>query len=175
MTEHRQELGWGVWAAASTHPHKERLAQANLEAQGFQTYCPMIRKQVRHARRLDEVLRPLFPGYVFIRFDPRMTQWRPILSTIGVRTLIRFGDTIGVLPRNFVEDLRIREEKGAIPPPRARDHYAAGERVRMREGPFDGVIATVLASDDKDRLLVLMELLRRGVRVKVSIEDVVPA
>jgi len=174
MTEHREDLQSGVWIAATTHHFKEMLAVENLCAQGFQTYCPMIRKNVRHARRLREVLRPLFPGYVFIRFDPLTTQWRPILSTIGVRTLIRFGDRIGVLPKNFVEDLRIREEQGAIPMPRARDHYAAGERVRMREGPFDGVIATVLAADDKDRLLVLMDLLKRGVRVKVSIDDVVP-
>jgi transcriptional antiterminator RfaH len=174
MTEHREEIQPGMWIAATTHHFKEALATENLRAQGFQTYCPMIRKRVRHARRQSEVLRPLFPGYVFIRFDPLSTQWRPILSTIGVRTLIRFGDKIGVLPPNFVENLRIREDHGAIPLPRARDHYAAGERVRMREGPFDGVIATVLAAEDKDRLLVLMDLLKRGVRVKVSIDDVVP-
>ena len=175
MTEHSDILQTGAWVAASTHQFKERLAIANLEAQGFQAYCPMIRKQVRHARRLREVLRPLFPGYVFIRLDPARTQWRPILSTIGVRNLIRFGDRFGVLPRNFVEDLRIHEENGAIPVPRARDHYAAGERVRLREGPFDGVIATVLSGEDNDRLLVLMDLLKRGVRVRVSIDDVVPA
>ncbi len=175
MSEHRMDNQSGAWIAASSHHYKERLALDNLTAQGFQAYCPMIRKRVRHARRLSEVLRPLFPGYVFIRLEPHKTQWRPILSTIGVRTLIRFGDRLGVLPKNFIEDLRIHEADGAIPLPRPREHYNPGERVRLRDGPFDGLAATVLVAGDKDRLLVLMDLLKHGVRVNISIDDVVPA
>ena len=165
----------GTWIAASTHQFKEAIAIANLERQGFHAYCPMIRRNVRHARRLREVLRPLFPGYVFIRIAPQHQQWRPILSTIGIRALVRFGDQLGIMPRGFVEGLHAREEEGVVPMPRFREQYATGERLRFREGPFEGLIATVLKCEENDRLLVLLDLLKQSVRVRVPIENVVPA
>lgn len=164
-----------TWVAASTHAHKEPLAITNLERQGFHAYCPMVKRRVRHARKLREVLRPLFPGYVFIRIDLNRDQWRPIMSTIGVRNLIRFGDRLGVLPAAFVESLLARESDGAITLLPAKTEYRPGEKVRLREGPFEGLVATVLTASDCDRLLLLMDLLKRSVRVKVSIEDVIPA
>ena len=54
------------WAAVNTQPHREQVAHANLERQGFVTYCPVVRRRRSHARRVDEVLRPLFPGYLFV-------------------------------------------------------------------------------------------------------------
>jgi len=168
------EAAGGSWVAVSTHHFKETVAVANLERQGFVAYCPMIRKSIRHARRLREVLRPLFPGYVFIRLDLHRDQWRPVLSTVGVRHLIRFGDRLGVLPEAFVEGLLEREEGGVVPIPRYRESYRPGEKLRFRDGPFEGLIATVLNCETNDRLLVLIDMLRQSVRVRTPIEDVVP-
>ena len=163
------------WIVASTHPHREKLALDNLSRQGFHAYCPRIRKRIRHARRLKQVLRPLFPGYVFIRLNPEFQQWRSIGSTFGVRNLIRFGERPGTVPDQFVAGLLTTEADGAVTMPRARDSYEPGEKVRMREGPFDGLIATVLSAGERERIVVLMDLLRRSVRVRVSIDEVVPA
>jgi transcriptional antiterminator RfaH len=165
----------GNWIVASTQPHREQVALANLSRQGFRAYCPRIRKRVRHARRLQEVLRPLFPGYVFIRLNPELEQWRSIGSTLGVRNLIRFGERPATVPGEFVTGLVATEEDGAVALPRARDSYLPGEKVRMREGPFDGLIATVLSAGECDRIVVLMDFLRRSVRVRISINEVVPA
>lgn len=170
-----RNVAYRIWVAASTHQGKEPVALANLKNQGFPAYCPMIRKRTRHARRQREVLRPLFPGYLFIRLDPLRDQWRPILSTIGIRTLIRFGDRFGIVPQGFVESLQAREEDNAVPLPRPRDNYAPGEQVRLREGPLEGIVASVLHCDEGARLTLLMDLLCREVTVKASIDGVVPA
>jgi transcriptional antiterminator RfaH len=58
------------WVAVNTHPHRERFALDNLRRQDFGAYCPMIRKRIRHARRTQDVLRPLFPSYLFVEVDP---------------------------------------------------------------------------------------------------------
>ncbi len=163
------------WIVASTHPHKELIALDNLERQGFKVYCPKIRKRISHARRLHQVIRPLFPGYIFIRLNPEYQQWRSIGSTFGVRNLIRFGDRPGTVPDQFVERLRATEQQGVVAVPSARDSYRPGEKVRLREGPFEGLIATVLAVSECDRVVVLMDLLRRSVRVRLAINEVVPA
>lgn len=167
---------WGqTWVAAGTHPHKEPTAITNLVRQGFEAYCPMIRKRWRHARKVREVLRPLFPGYVFIAIDQTQQRWRPILSTVGIRTLVRFGDTLGVLPHRFVESLRSYENDGAVSICYPPSSYAPGDRVRLCDGPFEGVIATVLSVEEHARLQILMHLLNRGVRVRVSANSVAPA
>ena len=79
----------GGWAVVNTQPHRETIALENLERQDFRAYCPVIRKRVRHARRSLDLLRPLFPGYLFAQVT--LDRWRPILSTYGVRSLVRCG------------------------------------------------------------------------------------
>ncbi len=157
------------WIVVNTHPHKEATAITNLANQGFGTYCPLVRKQVRHARKTRSVLRPLFPGYVFVD-TPNETSWRPVLSTFGVRTLVRSGDQPSRLDARFIEALRAREADGVIVAPAMP--YAAGQKIRIAEGPFDGTVATIIALDEKDRLVVLMELLNRPVRVHVDARNV---
>jgi transcriptional antiterminator RfaH len=162
------------WIAASTHPHKESTAISNLLRQGFEAYCPLIRRRWRHARKVQEVLRPLFPGYVFVAVNPTQ-RWRPILSTVGIRTLVRFGDSLGILPSRFVESLRSHEIEGAVSLYSRPSSYEPGDQVRLCEGPFEGLIATVLAVEDHARLQILMHLLNRGVRVRVPANSVAPA
>ena len=97
------------WAAVNTQPHREALAIEHLQRQNFECYCPMVRKSVRHARKQHEVLRPLFPGYLFVAIDPDIHRWRPILSTIGVRTLVRCGERLAMLGAEFIDALKARE------------------------------------------------------------------
>ncbi len=163
------------WIVASTHTHKEHVALDNLARQGFSAYCPKIRKRIRHARRLQQVVRPLFPGYIFIQLDPEREQWRSIGSTFGVRNVIRFGERLGTVPDQFVSRLHATEEEGVVALPSARDAYNPGEKVRLREGPFEGIIATVMAATECDRVIVLMDFLRRSVRVRLALNEVVPA
>jgi transcriptional antiterminator RfaH len=162
------------WVAASTHPHKESTAISNLLRQGFEAYCPLVRRRQRHARKVQQVLRPLFPGYVFVSVDPTQQHWRPILSTIGIRTLVRFGDSLGLLPARFVETLRSHEIEGAVSLGCSSLSYAPGDKVRLCEGPFEGLIATVLGVEDHKRLRILMQLLNRGVTVRVAAHSVAP-
>ncbi|WP_414464656.1 transcription termination/antitermination NusG family protein [Hyphomicrobium sp. DY-1] len=60
----------------------------HLRNQGYEVYVPVLRKQIRHARQVREVLRPLFPGYLFARLTHSTMRWRPILSTVGVRSVV---------------------------------------------------------------------------------------
>jgi transcriptional antiterminator RfaH len=158
------------WVAINTHPHREHIAVENLVRQNFDVYCPRELKRVRHARRVQDVLRPLFPGYVFAEVTPDLTQWRPILSTYGVRAVIRFGDRPAFVDNGFIEGLRAREVDGAISKPTTP--YRVGQDVRLSGGPFDGLIATIIEMGDKDRLVLLTSLLSQNVRLKVTATNV---
>lgn len=161
-----------VWLVATTHPHSEAIAVENLVRQGFAPYCPMIRKRRSHARKVDSVLRPLFPGYVFVQLASDGPRWRPILSTTGVRTLVRFGDEPATLDHRFIARLKAREEDGAVVRPAVP--YQVGQDVQIEGGPFDGLVARILSLDDKDRIVVLLEVMNRGVRARLDSRQVSP-
>lgn len=150
----------------NTHPHKEPLALDNLKRQEFRPYCPMVRKRVKHGRRYEDVLRPMFPGYVFVQIAPDREVWRPLLSTYGVRRLIRFGERPALLADGFVQALQAREIEGAISCP--SNHVKVGDRIVLAGGAFDGLVATILSMDEKSRLIVLLDMLNRPVKVKVE-------
>jgi transcriptional antiterminator RfaH len=160
----------GAWVVVNTQPHRERIALDNLLRQEFRAYCPLMRKRVTHARRTQDVLRPLFPSYLFVQVEPGQ-RWRAILSTIGVRTLVRCGEQPGTITDGFIDSLKAREIEGAIIRP--ANPYKIGQQVRVTGGAFDGLVATIIEMDERDRLVVLMAMLNQSVNVKLSSHQVV--
>lgn len=155
-----------AWVAVNTQANREAVACENLERQDFEVYCPRLRKRIRHARKAHDVLRPMFPGYLFVKVHAHLRHWRPIRSTLGVRSVIGCGDNVSFLDPTFVEALKAREIEGAIAKPASP--YRIGQQIRMAGGPFDGLIGTIIEMSDRDRLTVLMDLLNG--RVKVSVD-----
>jgi transcriptional antiterminator RfaH len=155
-----------AWVAVNTQAHRESIAAQNLERQEFEVYCPRLLKRVRHARKARDVLRPMFPGYLFVRVDSDLQRWRPIRSTIGVRSVVSCGDRLSVLNGTFIANLKAREIDGIIVKPDSP--FQIGQQIRMAGGPFDGLIGTIIEMDEKERLTVLMDLLNG--RVKVNVE-----
>ena len=167
MSDETSEIAWAV---VNTHVHKESLALRNLDRQGFMAYCPMMAKRIRHARKFSEVYRPLFPGYVFVALNPAKDQWRPILSTFGVRNLIRRGERPSFLEPAFIEALKAREMEGLIARP--SNDLAPGQEVQLSAGYFDGLTATILELNANERVTVLLNLLNGQVRAKVPVANV---
>lgn len=169
-----------AWLVVQTHPGKEGLALENLERQSFVPYCPMVRRAPSRRVRGQALgkspgkspVKPLFPGYVFVETSSEHHAWRPILSTYGVRTLIRFGSRIASVDPRFIDALRGREVGGLVCVPDAP--YAVGDRITICGGPFDGVVATILSMSEKDRLIVLMDILSRPVKVRITAAQAEP-
>ena len=68
------------WYVVHTQPHAEDKAIFNLRRQGFETYLPKYLRTRRHARRTEQVARPLFPRYLFVALDLAVQPWRAIQS-----------------------------------------------------------------------------------------------
>jgi transcriptional antiterminator RfaH len=168
----RFEAGPYAWIVVNTHPHREKVALEHLGRQRFEAYCPMLLKRRSHARRVTTVLRPLFPSYLFVRMSSELRGWRPILSTYGVRTVARAGDKLSFLDDGFIKTLKAREVDGAIARPATP--FEIGQKVCISSGPFDGIVATIVEMDEKDRLVVLLDLLSRSIKVKLGNACVAP-
>jgi transcription antitermination factor NusG len=163
--------GAGVWYVATTHARKERLAADQLAAQGFRTFCPLMRKTVRHARRETRVLAPVFPGYVFVSLDPDRGRWRSIDGTRGVGALVKDADgPLPVRPAAMRTLLGSVDAQGVLevePPLRP------GGSGRLKSGPLAGQLGMIESLDGAGRVRLLVTLLGRRTRVAVPVGDVV--
>jgi transcriptional antiterminator RfaH len=93
-------------------------------------------------------------------------RWRPILSTLGVRLVVRNGEEPSLLSGDVVAALKARETDGVIA--RSASPREIGDRVCLAYGPFEGIAGEIIALGDKDRLVMLMTLLNRPIKVTVS-------
>lgn len=153
------------WYVAQTQQRSEERARINLERQGFRTYLPRYRRTRRHARRCDVVRVPLFPGYIFIELDPKHAPWRSINGTFGVARLVCHGAEPAAVPQGIVEQLTAREnDEGLIPveaPP-----FRRGERLRIISGAMADCLGLFERMADRDRVILLLDLLGQKVRVE---------
>ncbi len=160
-----KEAGQRGWIALYTKPNEEMTAVANVERQGYQAYCPLVMRRRSHARNVDFVRRPLFPCYAFVKLSEHNAQWRVLLSTRGVRTVVRFGERLGFMPEGFVEQLQAFEEAGMLRHATA-PRFVPGDAVQVIGGPFRDIIAEVLSVSENDRVWLLLEIMGRAVRIQ---------
>ena len=142
------------WYVAQLKPNGFYRAQLNLIRQGFECFMPMREVTVRHARKLSVGLRPVFPGYIFIKIGLDDADWRKINSTLGVNRLISFhGGRPAQIPDALMEGfMACCDDQHMLKP---ISDWKTGEKARLIAGPFADFIGQVeeLVSGDRVRLL----------------------
>ncbi len=158
------------WYAVNALPQQEVRADRNLRRQGFYTWLPLYRRVRKHARRVDNVFAPLFPGYLFVRLDPEVERWRSINGTFGVIRLLCNGDIPLAVPDGLVETImQRRDESGLVA--LATRRLAVGNAVKVAFGSFAQLEGLVQEMPGRDRVIVLLNLLGRKVRASVPFTD----
>ena len=161
------------WFVVQTQPHAEEKARQHLCNQNIDCYLPRYRRMVRHARRQKMTLRPLFPGYLFVRLDPEECRWRSINGTVGVRRILTDGDMPLPINDRVIAEIRSREdENGAV---KLRPSFARGQSIRLLQGPLAEVEGLFDEVRDQNRVYLLITLLGRQVRIQAPAELVVAA
>lgn len=153
------------WLVVCTKPNQEEVAVENIERQELEAYCPMILRRRSHARRVEMVRRPLFPSYAFVRLPAEKPQWRSLLATRGVLTVVRFNNQPGFMPRGLVEQLRSYEQRNLLQR-MTISTFEPGTQVRVKDGPFHDYIAEVLSADERGRIWLLLEIMGQTVRLQ---------
>jgi transcriptional antiterminator RfaH len=156
------------WYVVNTKAREEPKASFNLKRQGFNSYLPQYKKTRRHARRMDTVLAPLFPKYLFIEFDLDLESWSSINSTAGVKKLIMFGSLPATLPSELVEEIRTREDVEGVVSLSQYLKIKQGDQVTINSGAFNEHRGIFECQDDDKRIIILLKLMGRDVRVRLA-------
>ncbi len=160
------------WFAVATQPSRENLAIAQLRRQNFNSFLPLRRKTVRHARKTSEVCAPLFPGYLFVSFNEN-AKWRSVNGTPGVRHLVSAGERPLPLPPGFVETLLERSDASGLV--NFSSTLTPGDKVVVLSGPFAEQIGLLEAADGNGRVRILIELFSTSTPVQMPASNLMLA
>src|SRR5437764_10707980 len=91
------------WFALGVKPRYDKAVARMLENKGFEPCLPLYKKRHRYGARCKVSELPLFPGYVFCRFN--VLTRLPILTTPGVTQILGTGNTPIPLSENEIVSL----------------------------------------------------------------------
>ena len=151
------------WFILQFKPNAHYQANKNLNQQGFETFLPLHDTTSRRSSRFINTSKPLFPGYMFIKFDRAESKWHKINSTYGVSRLITFNSILKSIPTIFVDHLMKRYDlSGKLVP---IQKLKKGDHVTVLKGPFANFIATVEKHEADRRIWILMDLMGRKTKI----------
>jgi transcriptional antiterminator RfaH len=146
------------------------IAETNLKRQNFETFLPMQRTTQRKSNGFKDIVRPLFPGYMFVALQPKKGSWSKVNSTKGVSKLVSFGERPAPIPNGLVEKIKLRcDERGQLMPP---NQLKTGDNVTLISGPFANFVATIENIGAEKRIWVLIEFMGQQTRVVVKPEQI---
>ena len=157
------------WFILQYKSNSHHLAAKNLTRQGFETFLPLHETTSRRLSRFMNTSKPLFPGYMFIRFDKAESEWHKINSTYGVSRLITFNSILKSIPTTFVDNLMMRyDSSGKLLP---MQKLKKGDQVTVLTGPFADFIATVEKYEADQRIWILMDLMGRKTKIQTPSDN----
>jgi transcription antitermination factor NusG len=166
-----QETGTArFWFALSTRSSRERMIGEMLRGKGYEEFVPTYRSRRKWSDRYKDLELPLFPGYVFCRFDP--SRRLPVLTTPGVITVV--GNGRAPVP---VDDSEIAALKAVVASNLRAEpwpYLRVGQRVVIETGSLAGLEGILQEVRKTCRLVVSVELLQRSVAVEVNRDWVRP-
>jgi transcription antitermination factor NusG len=164
----RNDSGW--WALYTRHQHEKAVAEVLL-AKGFEVFLPLY-ESIRRWKDRDKVLSmPLFPCYVFVRggLDRRLQ----VVTTPGVHMILFSGENVAIIPEVEIQAIRAAAEG----PFQFEPHpfLKCGERVRVNQGPLEGIEGVLVRKKNLHRLVLSVDMLAQSVAVEIGAADVEPA
>jgi len=158
------ENPWHVLHVISNH---EKRVAKHLIVRGVEHYLPLYAERSRWTDRVVTVERPLFAGYVFVRFLPetRIT----VISTPGVLRLVgdEARDTVSA-----IEISRIREGLAAGCLLRPHPGVSVGSPVRVLRGVFAGANGVVTEFRQRCKVVMALSTTGQGFSIELDVADI---
>lgn len=162
--------GRASWYAVQTRSNFEKRVAMELMCKGLESYCPVFQEKHAWSDRTKTVAMPLFPGYVFARFQDGGSVRNSILQSHGAVRILGAGQALFPIPDSEIEAVRkmLFTSRACSPHPYMRE----GAMVRVRRGPLKDLEGILIKIKNQARLVLSVTLLSRSVATEVSLNDV---
>ena len=156
------------WYAIYTKPSEEGRADLNLNGWGVETFSPKITKKKLNpfTGRPISYSAPLFPRYIFARFDVDQMLHK-ISYTRGVKSVVNFNHAPLAVEDEIIALIRTKVgEDGFV---RLEDEFRRGDEVWIDNGSMCGIKGIFdRAMKDERRVRILLTAIRYQASVIVE-------
>ena len=152
------------WFALQVRSRWESKTAELLSGKGFQTLFPSYKTNRVWADRSRVVEAPLFPGYLFCRFD--VHNRLPVLITPGVISVVGRGKTPIAVEKSEIDAIQKVMLSGIQAQP--WPHLEIGERVRIQNDVLEGIEGILISFKGRQRVVISVTLLQRSVALEVD-------
>jgi transcription antitermination factor NusG len=153
------------WFALQVRSRREALVATHLEGQGYECFLPLYKSQRRWSDRVKEVDQPLFPGYLFCRFE--LHNRGPLLMTPGVQQIVGTGRTPIAVADSEMESIRQVLASGL--PSQPWLYLQIGQRVRVNHGGLNNLEGILVNFKGSHRVVLSVSLLQRSVAMEIDL------
>jgi transcription antitermination factor NusG len=152
------------WFAVRVKSRSEKLAATALGLKGVPVFAAVAPQRRVWADRIRVVEMPLFPGYVFARFD--LGAKRVVEDAPGVASIVSFGGECCPVESSEIESIQKLIASGMDV--HTAPFLRVGVPVRVKHGPLSGAEGTLAQVRAGYRLVVSVSLLQRSVAVEID-------
>jgi len=151
------------WWCLHTKPRQEKATARFLRERGLPHFLPqMTRKGQTPKGRKRTSHAPLFPSYLFLLGDPRdrleAFQGHTLVNILEIGDQEQIENDLRQIVRMLASGLPVAPEL----------NHPVGSRVRILEGPLEGLVGTVVQQGNRDRFVTLVHFLGQGATVELQ-------
>ncbi len=156
-----------AWYVIQTKVNQESTVAARLGLLGIETFVPLMESQVLYFGRLTMRVQPLFPRYIFAKFDYPQHVDR-VSRTVGIKGIICFDQRPAAISEEVIHFLKSRmNSKGIFS---VRKKFQKNQTVRIKNGPFKDLTGVFIKElSGSDRVLILLKAI--GFQSKVELHS----
>jgi transcription antitermination factor NusG len=158
------------WFAIQARSRYENVVAAFLSGKGYEWFLPTYWCRRRWSDRIKKVELPLFPGYLFCRFNPQ--DRLPILQTPGLVSIVGIGKNPVPVEEVEIQAVRMLVTAGLSHQP--WPFVRVGQRVRIEHGALCGLEGILQSFRGCHRIVVSVSLLQRSVAAEIDAAWIVP-
>ena len=152
------------WYALQVRSRKEAYVASQIEGQGFECLLPTYKSIRKWSDRVKELEQPLFPGYLFCRFD--FQNRRPVITTPGVLQIVGFGRTAAPVADEEIRALQLAVSSDI--PKQPWPYLEIGQKVQVVYGNLTGLEGILVNVKGNHRVVLSVKLLQRSVALEVE-------
>jgi transcriptional antiterminator RfaH len=153
------------WYVVKTKPKNEERAQSFLEDHGFITFLPWMEIPHYNQGNATKKLKPLFPNYLFARFD--LSLHYPLVKWgRGINTVLGYGKYPTPISDDVIQIIKNKaDDKNIV---RKAIHLSNNDHIRIASGPFKDLLGIFDRwVSDEGRVRILLNLI--GYQPKVEL------
>lgn len=156
------------WYALHTYPRHEKRVYGDLGLRSIECFLPLYETVHRWKNGCKvRVELPLFPGYLFVKIDPR--QRFKALGLPGAVSIVGSISGPWPLPEAEIVSLRERLQSRKFAP---YPYLAVGQKVRIKSGPLADLTGYLVRQSGGLRVVISVDLIQQSAAVEVDADDV---